>query len=186
MASSAKRQLQYDDKSKKQFESYFEKPKAKRGRPKKSKKRKRGRPKNVVDLTSTPKQTMMDEEDVDNLVPKDKEELDARLEGTLRSCERSGPVKRVNWDVGEPAVYRLRCADSWMKSTDLFKEGESYHRFCQRCGINRNVLKRFLKGKYLLNNSNTRGRPSLLSSTVMRHLCEGLCMLFLFVFVMIS
>ena len=101
MASRAKGQLQYRGKSKKKFESYFVKPKAKCGRPKKkTKKRKRGRPRKVVDLTGTPKQMMMDEEDVSSLLPKDKQELDARItrvEPHAGVCEIRVFLKQLYW-----------------------------------------------------------------------------------------
>ena len=174
-SSSAKKKLQYDKQSKKAFVDYFVKPKPKkrkRGRPKK---RKRGRPHKVVDLTQ-PAQTMLDSTDnstLDHLTPKDKDDLDARLEGTLRKAART-TQKRINWDVGLHAVFRKQCADSWFKRNDLYKEGESFNLFCKRCGIHRSVLRRYIKGKYVQNClTQQRGRPSLLSMSVMKHLCEG-------------
>lgn len=176
---SGKKKLQYDAQSKKAFVNYFKKPapkKRKRGRPKKSK---RGRPKRGqvdVDLTQPGKQTMLDSagnDVIDLLTPKDKDDLDARLEGHLRKAART-TEKRINWDVGLHAVFRKQCADSWFKRNDLYKEGESFNLFCKRCGIHRSVLRRYIKGKYVQNClTQQRGRPSLLSMSVMKHLCEG-------------
>ena len=176
-AASAGKQLQYDVKSKRAFKRYFLEPKPKVGRPKKRKRKRGGKRKSKVE-PDTSKQTMMSGKSNESLTTKQKDELDARLEGSLRKMQRSGPVSRVNWDVGNAALYRKRCADSWMKSTDLFEDGQSFFRFCKRCGIDRNVLKRYLNGKYITNClTNCRGRPSLLPVSVMRHLCEGLRML---------
>ena len=174
-SSSSKPQLQYDAHSKSKFVNYFTKPKAKRGRPKKRKRR--GRPKKeVVDLTQ-PTQTMMNSTDnnvLDKLTPKDADDLDARLEGSIRKARRT-TQKRINWDVGEHAIFRKRCADSWFRCNDLYEQGESFHRFCNRVAIDRNVLRRYMKGKYVENSlRQRRGRPSLLPVSVMRHLCEGL------------
>ena len=177
--------LQYDAQSKKAFADYFLKPqtkKRKRGRPKK---RKRGRRKQVhVDLTKPQKQTMMDSagnEVIDLLTRKDKDDLDARLEGNLRKNARSNQ-KRINWDKGVHAEFRKQCADSWFKRNDLYKEGESFNRFCKRCGIDKGVLRRYMKSKYIKNClTKKRGRPSLLPMSVMKHLCEGIYCLFLFV-----
>ena len=173
--SSGNLQLQYDEHSKAAFASYFIKPKRKRGRPKK---RKRGRPKKKLEPSAGNKQTMLDSTNndvIDLLTAKDKDDLDARLEGALRKCKRSGPVKRINWDAGDHAVFRKRCADSWLKGNDLFEKGESFNHFTKRMGIDRNVLKRYMKGKYITQSENTnrRGRPSLLPVSLMTHLCEG-------------
>ena len=60
-------------------------------------------------------------------------ELDVRLEGTLRKMARtSEPTKRINWDKGEHAVMCKRYVDSWFKSTDLYKKGESFRFFCAK------------------------------------------------------
>ena len=173
-AKAATEQLQYDCNSVRKFEDYFIKPKAKRGRPKK---RKRGRkPKKKKQPVNNGKQTMMSEGSNEiSLTSKQKAELDARLEGSLRKLARTSEVaKRINWDKGEHAVLRKRYADSWFKSTDLFKKGESFRQFCKHMGIDRTVLKRYLKGKYISQEmENRRGRKSALSTSVMRHLCEG-------------
>jgi hypothetical protein len=178
LAKQSKPQLQYDKREKSKFKKYFFKPKAKRGRPpKKKRKRKRGRPKKQEQPIKA-KQTMMSStgNEVVDLTAKDKDDLDARLEGTLQSMKR-GRRERINWDKGQPALHRKRCADSWFKSADLFEPGESFGHFCKRMAIDRNVLKRYLKGKYLEQHlAKRRGRPSLLSVSVMTHLCEGNCM----------
>ena len=175
MVSSASDELQYDCKSIRKFENYFIKPKPKRGRPKK---RKRGRKPKKKAQSANAKQTMMSEGSNEiSLTGKQKELLDARLEGSLRKLARtSEKPTRINWDKGEHAVLRKRYADSWFKSTDLFKKGESFRQFCKRMGIDRTVLKRYLKGKYVDQEmDNRRGRKTALSSSVMRHLCEGKC-----------
>ena len=170
--------LQYNHKDKLQFVNYFRKSteKRKRGRPRKKKrgsnahKKKKAKYKykatkqrmfkaknNVIDLTS----------------PKVADALDARLEGALTKCARTS-VTRINWDKGEMFLLRKRFADSWFKGCDLYKKGESFNAFCTRMGIDRNVMLRYLKGKYIdASLATRRGRPSHLPVSVMRHLCEG-------------
>lgn len=175
--SGKKKLLQYDDGSKRQFETYFIKPK-KRGRPKN--KKKRGRPKAKVVKTKK-KQTMMQESESGHaaapidLTAKQQDELDARLEGTVAKCSRRQRLQRINWDAPDYSELRQIIADSWVKKHNLYSQGESFGRFCHRMGIDRNVLKRYLSGKYVRPELRKvkRGRPSLLTESVMRHLCEG-------------
>ena len=172
-------QLEYGHKSKSAFKQFFDTPplKRRRGRPKGATKTKLGRPQ-VTAPTNTPSQTMIDlskESDTIDLTKKHKAELDARIEGDWATAGRT-KRQRINWDVAPNSALRLRIADSWSGKKDLYKDGQSFGRFCKTMGIDRNVLKRFLSGKYLQNLAATnkpRGRPSLLNKNVMRHLCEG-------------
>ena len=174
--SGKKKLLQYDDGSKEQFETYFIKPK-KRGRPKN--KKKRGRPKAKV-VKAEKKQAMMQQSESGHegapidLTAKQKDELDARLEGTVAKSRRQ-KLQRINWDAPDYSELRQMIADSWVKKNNLYSQGESFGRFCHRMGIDRNVLKRYLNGKYVRPELRKvkRGRPSLLTESVMRHLCEG-------------
>ena len=82
-------------------------------------------------------------------------------------------VCRTNWDTPKFSAIRDRIANSWVDKTDLYRDGESYQRFCIRCGISRNVLTRYLQNKKGKFTGKKRGRPSLLSRSIMVHLCEG-------------
>ena len=170
------------------FEDFFNRPK-KRGRPKK---KKRGRPKKkqkackskkkqtqIIDLTAN------NGTDKHGNVKKGGIVLKARLEGVIatEANHDNSPAARINWDTPENSARRKRFADSWTHQNDLYRPGDSFQNFCNRCAIHRNVLKRFLIGKYQVEEvgptKQGRGKPSLLSKTVMRHLCEGmLTMLF--------
>ena len=191
--------LRYGSKSVQRFETYFTPPKKKRGRPKK---KKRGAKKKTAKrLRTSEKQIMLgqtDDNTVDLTNAKELDDLDARLEGVVAKDRRS-TGSRINWDKEPNASLRIRIADSWTKKNDLHEEGESFNRFCNRMGIHRNVLTRFLEGKYfcilyiIMNDGDylnmticfagkykgakakSRGRPSLLSESVMRHMCESMC-----------
>lgn len=171
MAQKAK--FKYDRASIKRFEAYFIPPKAKPGRPKK---KKRGRPK----LEAQPagkKQCMINLADDGNkptidLTGKDMDQLDARLEGVVSRAKRTAE-KRINWDVEPYQTLRRNIADSWTNKNNLYTFGDTFHRFCWKMGIDRNVLKRYLNGKYKGEKNKTRGRPTQLSYSVMRHICEG-------------
>ena len=162
------------------FEKYFETPPVKRGRgrPKGVKKKKTsGRPKIIcIDCEgpSTPKQTMLSRtpSKTIDLTVKQAEELDARLEGSVEKKKRE-QTHRINWDDAKHAPLRKRIADSWMQKNDLYCAGDSFGRFYIKMHIHRNVLKRYLDGKYLGDKVKSRGRPSLLCKNVMQHLCEG-------------
>ena len=182
MASSAS-DLEYDHASKKRFKEYFLQPKPKRGRPKK---KKRGRPKKSkskstaqTKITSSKRKTI--DLTIDEESPKQKKlaGLDARLHGAVQSSKRysRSHVIRTNWEDAKHSQLRDRIADSWEKKTDLYKEGESFNKFCIRCGINRNVLKRYLERRGAVGlDVRPRGRPPLLDKSVMVHLCEGKCL----------
>ena len=168
--------MKYDRESIARFETYFVPPKPKPGRPRK---KKRGRPK----LETTPaekKQCMINLADAgDNstidLTQKDLDQLDARLEGVVSRAKRDAE-KRINWDVDPYCTLRKNIADSWVNKNNLYTFGDSFNRFCWKMGIDRNVLKRYLNGKYKKGadeKQKTRGRPTQLSPSVMRHLCEG-------------
>ena len=179
---SSRRKLHYGASSKASFENYFAKP-AKRGRPKK--KKKRGRPKKkakskqqkiAIDLTGNSPPA--------DITARSGEALQARLAGELlRETSLRSRRTRTNWDTPANAARRKRYADSWTSKNDLYREGESFQRFCDRLAIDRNVLRRYINTKYAAPATTAtdratprrgRGRPSLLSESVMRHLCEGL------------
>ena len=162
----------YDREDKERFYNYFLKPPAKRGRPKK-KKRRGGRPRKKTGKKEA-SQTMID--GVDSLTPKQKADLDARLEEALKQT-KANTQKRINWDLPDNAKLRQRIADSWTNKNDLYEDGETFSKFCKRVGIDRNVLTRFLK-RDPKKTRKKRGRPSQLRESVMRHLCEGNICLF--------
>ena len=173
---SSEAMMQYDAGSVRKFEQYFVQPPKKRGRPKK---KKRGRPKKMSpqECDSLEKQTMMtqDEPNVIDLTFKELDELDARLEGTIRDMHLPVAKKnRINWDSPKYFELRKRFADSWTDKNDLFKEGESFTKYVKRCDIDRNVLKRYMKGKYITDREIARDRKTLLPVHVMRHLIEGI------------
>ena len=154
----------YDREDKKRFVNYFIKPPAKRGRPKK--KKVVGRPRKAV-VKKKESQTMMGVS-VDDLTPKQQANLDARLEEACKQSKASKQSKlnkqqRTKWDLPDNAKLRQRIASSWT---------ETFNKFCQRVGIKRNVLNRFLE-RNPNKTRKKRGRPTLLSESVMRHLCEG-------------
>lgn len=181
---SSKEKLVYDAHSKKSFKGYFEQPKKRKGRPRK---RKRGRPKKQA-TSSVPAQTKLPKEIID-LTKKAKQQLDADVEGTIAAAKRheEGKQHRINWDLKQHKKLRARIADSWCKKNDLYRKGESMTLFCKRNNISRSVLSRYLKLR-LVEEAKTslakkqrrppptrkkRGRPALLSKSIMRHLCEG-------------
>ena len=163
----------YDEEDKIRFKNYFIQPPAKRGRPKK-KKKKSGRPPKKV---KQPSQSMIDlttDADEAGLASKDKENLDARLEGMLARAKRDkNKSKRTNWDTPANAELRERIARSWINKNDLYQKGESFVKFCTRTGISRTVLIRFLQRRKDSKAQTKRGRPSFLTDDQMRHICEG-------------
>lgn len=176
---SSKKKMQYDAASVESFQNFFHKPK-KRGRPKK---KKRGRPKSKKKKTSKAKAKQIPIVDLTgktlvDLSVASATALKARLAGVMLNDAKT-THRRVNWDVKENFERRQRYADSWTKKIDLFRAGESFQNFCDRCGIDRNVLRRYIAGKYSqqvvgMTKPRGRGKPSLLPESVMRHLCEGL------------
>lgn len=163
------------------IESYFSAPKApkKRGRPRKKKK---GRPpqKHKKERTQnekapSKKQSMVniDNGQVIDLTCKQSDNLQASLEGVIAKTNRS-KVARVNWDTPENAKLRQRICDSWLQKNDLYSNKTwSFGKFCLSTGIDRNVLQRFLAKQKTNCPPTKRGRKSLLSESVMRHICEG-------------
>ena len=138
------------------FEAYFAPPK-KRGRPSK-KRRKRKTAKKAKEAATT------NDTSVGKMVHN-------KLEGHVAKKVRQ-KSKRTNWDVGAAKELRERLAQSWTARNDLYNEGETFAAFCERNGINRHVLKRFLD-RPEDKQPGSRGRPTLLSNSVMRHLCES-------------
>ena len=149
MSSEAK-QLRYEAADRIRFKAYFVPPKPKRGRPKK--KKRKGRPRKrarndkqqcmIVVISDSGSET---EEAIIDLVGKDAESLDARLEGVVAKALRN-KQQRINWDIEPNSSLRLRMADSWHNKNDLYNKGESFNKFCVRMAISRNVLQRFLLG----------------------------------------
>ena len=165
------------------FKSFFTK-KRKRGRPKK---KKRGRPpkKQKKAETQSKTQCMID------LTPKAAENLDARLENAIKASRAAVPKSqsRINWDKEPHFSLRKRVADSWILKKDLWVKGETLRKFCDRMHVSRPVLCRYLpKRKKELESGNAgevskRGRKTHLPEDVMRHICEGTCVNFVFVIV---
>ena len=170
--------LVYNKVSKDKFKSYFVNPKAKKGRPPK---KKRGRPKKTQVQNKSQTRIKASKNKEIDLVPPKKQKLDgldARLRGAVESTKRyqRSHVIRTNWDTEKYSNLRDRIATSWTERNDLYVKGESFARFCVRCGISRNVLKRYLdKQKQNAEGVSTRGRgrPALLDRSIMVHLCEG-------------
>ena len=113
-----------------------------------------------------------------DLTRKAKAQLEATLEGCIES-EKNKSKTRINWDLPENAARRQKIANSWTCKNDLYRAGDSYHRFCNRCDISRTVLTRFLEkqeyeAKHGKQEKRGRGKPTLLPESVMRHVCEGL------------
>ena len=112
-----------------------------------------------------------------DLTKRKKRKLDVELMGVIQA-EKKKRGERVNWDKAENAKLRERIYQSWQGKNDMYHAGESYTLFCKRCCINRNVLSRYIKRKedeekYGKRTVRSRGKPSLLPKSVMRHLCEG-------------
>ena len=104
MSSTAKRLLQYGAEDRQRFQSYFHQPKPKRGRPKKKKKKDRPKKRSrvpkkqcMISLVDSSASETEDDRTID-LVVKDHDELDARLEGVVNKALRD-KTKRINWDV---------------------------------------------------------------------------------------
>ena len=179
----------YDDADKQRFVSYFSKPK-KRGRPPK-KKRKRGRPKKEPNKkVQSQKQCM-----IDMTTKESADQLDARLEATVkasRDARKRQNSSRINWDVEPHCTLRNRIADSWIKKEDLYAKNDTLNSFCTRCNFSRAVLTRYLPRRRkelagdVVEARRKRGRPTHLSESVMRHICEGnLLFIFLFFFIVL-
>ena len=176
-ASDTTPKLKYGSKSKRKFAKYFVKPKVKRGRPKKKKNR-RGRP--TKNVSNQPKQAVMGADNFVDLTEKQKDDLNAKMEGIVNNALKKSKGKRINWDIEPHQAYRDRVASSWINKNDLYAKGESFHRFCLRLDIHRGVLSRYLKLLERRKKTNgtivptKRGRKPHLSLSVMRNLCEGM------------
>ena len=110
------------------------------------------------------------------------ENLDARLEASVkasRAARKQQNNSRINWDVEPHCTLRNRIADSWIKKEDLYATNDTLNKFCTRCEFSRAVLMRYLptRRKQLageaVKSRRKRGRPTHLSESVMRHICEG-------------
>ena len=97
--------------------------------------------------------------------------LQATLEGAVRA-ERSKVKRRINWDTEARSELRERIAKSWVEKNDMFRGGEAFSKFCERVGINVCTLRRYLKVRGDEYVAKKRGRKSLLTESVMRHICE--------------
>lgn len=178
----ASKGLQYGEADKQSFKSYFLKPKKKVGRPKK---RKRGRPAKKGKKPVAKQSTLQTESNTVDLTKHGSAVLGAQLEGAIEA-EKRDEKQRINWDDKVHAPLRKRYADSWVNRNDLFREGESFALFCERCAINRNVLSRYMllqkigasetvkNQKKPVSMKKSRGRPSLLPRSIMQHICEGM------------
>lgn len=116
------------------------------------------------------------------LKAKEKENLDAKLEATIkanRSKAKQKPGRRINWDSEPHFSLRQRVADAWIKQNDFYVPGDSMYSFCNRTTVSRAVLIRYLpKRRKEIDEGITipagkRGRPAHLSESVQRHICEG-------------
>ena len=103
-----------------------------------------------------------------------KMDLQAKLEGAVALARRTKPT-RVNWESPGKKEARDRMAQSWLNKKDQYQKGDSFRRFCDRCGIHENVLRRYLKRLENNEPAKKRGRKTLLTEDVMRHICEGWC-----------
>lgn len=104
-----------------------------------------------------------------------------RMEGALANRQKFITV-RINWDVEPNKSLRERLYKSWTEQTDKWRAGEKFGRFCERTGISRHVLRNYIHKKQSGEKPKKRGRKPALEESVMRHLCEGTCFAFYFVF----
>ena len=160
--------LKYTDKDRKRFSKYFEP---------KQKKRKAGRPKKKKRKHNKKKKRKSEQQQKDNDVPKARRRLFEDIcAGEVAKAGLKKPT-RVNWDVEPNFSFRDRLATSWITQTDLWRVGEKFCRFAKRCGIDRKVLSRYIakvkRGVVKKPRGKKRGRKSMLSESVIRHLCEG-------------
>ena len=157
-------ELRYTVLEQSRFVSYFKNPKRKRGRPKK---KKRGR-----SARTRTKRALTDERRKKNTaIAREKAFLVKAMEGAL-AVERQKVLTRINWDTPGRKELRKRIANSWTNKTDMYRDGESFAKYCVRVGIHVNSLRRFLKAKGQYK-SKKRGRKPFLKESVMRHICEG-------------
>ena len=163
----------YNAKDKEHFMQYFI--------PKKAQKKKRGRPKKRKSNNTKPKKNtsktkkQQDARASQTLLLNASQTLlnvNAKLEGVARQ-ERRVVTTRVNWDLPGNKEERERMTTSWLNKNDLYRKGDSFRRFCVRCGIHESVLRRYLKRLRNEEPPKKRGRKTLLPESVMRHICEG-------------
>lgn len=170
--------MRYSDVDKRSFKSYFTPPapvKRKRGRPKKKKRKIKVKTEKVCEIKQPKKQQKkIKSEHAKKLSVRTSEQLHASLEGVIAKCLRQKKATRENWDKGANKVLREKLAQSWLNKNDAYKDGETFERFVKRNGIPRNCLRRYLAKKKAGEAPKKRGRPTLLSEDVMRHICESL------------
>ena len=158
--------LKYTNKDRERFADYFEQ---------KPEKRKADRPKKRKRKYKKSKKNKKKQQKKNNNVPKARRRLfEDKFDGEVATDKKP---TRVNWDLEPKFSYRDRLTTSWITQTDLWRVGEKFGRFCLRCGINRNVLNNYIakikSGAVQKAGSVKCGRKSMLSESVMRHLCEG-------------
>ena len=163
----SKTKLSYTSTDRKRFAEFFVK---------KEKKRRVGRPKRKKRKYNNKKRKKTDNKK-DGVVSARRKLFDDRCAGEAAKDKHNKP-KRVNWDIEPNYSYRDQCATSWITQTDQWIVGENFGRFATRCGIDRNVLQRYIN-KVKKNTGPTkpkgekRGRKGMLSQSVIHHLCEG-------------
>ena len=163
-----RRKLSYSKKDKDAFQKFFQPPKRKVGRPRKKKRARRGKNAQKLQKRKTKKagQRLID------MTVASSKKLTKAIDNKLAATNRE-PTTRINWDLPENAQYRSRCADSWENKDDLYVPGDSMSAFCFRNAIDRKVLSTFIKKRGAGILPKQRGRPTLLSQSVMKHLCES-------------
>ena len=78
---------------------------------------------------------MMNGDSVDELTPKQKVDLDTRLEETHKQTEtnnQSDQQKCVNWDLPDNVKLCQYIVSSWTDKNDLHEAGETFNKFCKR------------------------------------------------------
>jgi hypothetical protein len=157
----------YNDTDRRRFADYFGDGKKQVGRPRK--KKRRYNKKKKAKAKAKAKEQKRKSLDV----------LDDKCAGEVAKAKLNKP-KRLNWDIEPNFSYRERVVTSWMCQVDLWRVGEKFCRFATRCGIDRNVLTRYMEKLKNTSGSNKtkprgekRGRKPMLPVTVMHHLCEG-------------
>ena len=164
----------YTHQEKATFAAYFQQPdkKRKRGRPKKRKRKKKctnsACAKSGAEIERGEKK-------------KARRRLFAKCQAVV-NADKQRDRCRINWDVEPHKSHRDKLAQSWLHKNDLYEEGESFGMFCKRQAIDRNVLKRYLQKTEAGTASTRRGRPTFLSESVMRHICESTFISFFFLF----
>ena len=166
-APSEMKMLAYSNQDRTRFKKYFceQERKKKRGRPRKRKRKQKKTKTSTSTIKTVPKRSAKKKK-------KARRRLFAKLNAVAEKAKRED-LCRINWDIEPHKSHRERVAQSWLEKNDLYKEGESFGFFCKKHVIDRNVLRRYLESKETGKKSNKRGRPTHLSESVMRHVCEG-------------